>query len=172
MNDRKRISGLWYLGALFVALIGWNVGVAVAGGAWNAVRDAPITSANQALDARGSSVAVFTDVLQVDLAIACRWSTTSSGAHRMPPAPVPLTVDDDGLTWQLIAFEPKGRNDMTVRCKPTRGRTDNAQYAYAVVDGFTSRANIGNLITLGSLLLGVGAAIAIYLQRRRGRMAP
>lgn len=164
----KPISGLWYLGALCLALVGWNVGVAIAGGAWNHVRQAPITSANQPLDAAGSSVAVFTDVMQADLGIACSWRLGASGESRpMAPAPLALTVNDDGLNWQLIAFEPDGHDDMEVRCHPTRGRTDNAQYAYAVVEGFNSRARLGNAITLASLALAAATATLIFVLRRR-----
>lgn len=163
----KRISGIWYLAALLLAAIGWNVGVAVAGGAWDQVRAAPITSRNQPMDARGSSVAVFTDALQADFASQCSWTSGSSGRpQRMPPAPLPLTVDDDGRTWQLIAFEPQGRDAMEVRCHATRGRTGNAQYAYAVVDGFNDRAMIGNAITLGSLFVALILAIGVFVLRR------
>ena len=163
----KRISGLWYLAALLLATIGWNVGVAVAGGAWDDVRAATITSRNQPMDARGSSVAVFTDTLQADFASECSWRSGASGrSQRMPPAPLPLTVDDDGRSWQLIAFEPKGQDAMEVRCHPTRGRTGNAQYAYAVVDGFNRQAMIGNAITLASLFVALVLGVAVFVMRR------
>lgn len=165
--SRKPISGLWYLAALLLATIGWNVGVAVAGGAWDTVREATITSVNQRLDAEGSSVAVFTDALQVDFASECSWRSGASGrGRRMAPAPLALSVDDDGRSWQLIAFEPKGHDGMEVRCHPTRGRTGNAQYAYAVVDGFNRRAMIGNAITLASLLVALILAMAVFVLRR------
>lgn len=173
MTASQPIKGLWYLAAVFVALIGWNIGVAIAGGAWDAVRAAPITLANTPLDARGKSVAVFTDALQADLAFTCRWkSAASAKAHPIPAAPVPLKVTDDGLNWQLIAFEPRGQDDMQVRCRPTRGRADTGQYAYAVVDGFLQRAMLGNAITLASLALAVVVAIAVFMMRRRGRITP
>ena len=64
-NDPKPVlSPAWYLGALALALVGWVVGVAVAGGAWDTVRAASVSSANQPISAAGSSVAAFTDVLQ------------------------------------------------------------------------------------------------------------
>lgn len=84
----------------------------------------------------------------------------------MAPAPLALSVDDDGRSWQLIAFEPKGHDGMEVRCHPTRGRTGNAQYAYAVVDGFNRRAMIGNAITLASLLVALILAMAVFVLRR------
>lgn len=165
--SRKPISGLWYLAALLLATIGWNVGVAVAGGAWDMVRDAPITSRNQQMDARGSSVAVFTDALQADFASECSWRSGASGErHAMTPAPLALTVDDDGRSWQLIAFEPRGHDAMEVRCHPTRGRTGSAQYAYAVVDGFNRRAMIGNAITLASLFVALVMGVAVFVVRR------
>jgi hypothetical protein len=149
-----------------LALIGWIAGVVVMSGAWDQVREARITSANQPLSAQGSSVAVFTDVLQADLAISCTWRSDGT-VHRMPSATFPLTVDDDGIKWQLIAFEPKGRDRMEVRCRPTRGRIDNAQYAYAVVDGFTQRVQAGTAVSLASLAVAIVGAIAIFVIRRR-----
>jgi hypothetical protein len=165
-SESKPIRGAWYLAPVALALIGWIAGVVVMSGAWDQVREARITSANQPLRAQGSSVAVFTDVLQADLAISCSWRA-GGAAHRMPPATFPLTVDDDGMNWQMIAFEPEGRDGMEVRCRPTRGRTDNAQYAYAVVDGFTQRVHAGTAVSLGTLAVAIVGAIAIAVMRRR-----
>jgi hypothetical protein len=88
----------------------------------------------------------------------------------MPPAPIALTVEDDGSTWNLVAFEPKGRDNVTVSCAPRDKQVDNAQYAYAAVDGFVERARAGNFVILGGLFGGIVLASVVFVKRRR-RMA-
>ena len=166
-DDKKPLSPAWYLAALALALVGWVVGVAVAGGAWDTVRNASVTSANGPLSASGASVAVFTDVLQSGRRIVCRSSEPGHASRRLPTAPLALTIDDDGTTWHLIAFEPKGRDAMTISCLPTDRQADNAQYAFAEVDGFLTRANAGNNIIKGAFVGSLATAIAILLRRRR-----
>jgi hypothetical protein len=171
--DKPPPSPLWYLGALAITLASWVVGVAVAGGAWDAVRSAPITSANQALQAKGESIAVFTDVLQTERRITCSMVDVVRDAEPepIPPAPIALTVDDDGSTWNLVAFAPEGRDNVTIACTPRDRRVDNAQYAYAAVDGFIERARTGNFVILGGFLGGVALAILVFVLRRRRRSA-
>ncbi|HJR90697.1 MAG TPA: hypothetical protein VJ782_11120 [Aeromicrobium sp.] len=173
MEKSRPPSPLWYLAALALTLVGWIVGVAVAGGAWDAVRSAPITSANQALQAKGESIAVFTDVVQADRHITCSLVDVVRDAEPepIPPAPIALTVDDDGATWNLVAFEPEGRDNVTVTCTPKDKRVDNAQYAYAAVDGFVERARAGNFVILGGFVGGIVMAIVVFAKRRR-RTAP
>ena len=173
MEKSRPPSPLWYLAALALTLVGWIVGVAVAGGAWDAVRSAPITSANQALQAKGESIAVFTDVVQADRHITCSLVDVVRDAkpEPIPPAPIALTVDDDGATWNLVAFEPEGRDNVTVTCTPKDKRVDNAQYAYAAVDGFVERARAGNFVILGGFVGGIVLAIVVFAKRRR-RTAP
>jgi len=161
-------SPLWYLGALALTLVSWVVGVAVAGGAWDTVRHTPITSANQALQAEGESIAVFTDVVQAERRITCSMVDVVRDAEPepIPPAPIALTVDDDGATWSLVAFQPEGRDNVTVSCTPHDKRVDNAQYAYAAVDGFVERARTGNLVILGGFIGGIALAIVVFMRRR------
>jgi hypothetical protein len=162
-------SPFWYLAALALALASWIVGVAVAGGAWDAVRNAPITSANQALRAQGESIAVFTDVVQAERRITCSLVDVVRDAEPepMPASPIALTVEDDGTTWNLVAFQPDGRDNVTVSCSPADKGVDNAQYAYAVVDGFVERARAGNFVILGGFFGGIIVAILVFMRRRR-----
>jgi hypothetical protein len=161
------LNPAWYLAALALALIGWVVGVAVAGNAWDTVRTASISSANQPLSANGASVAVFTDVLQTGRRIVCRSAEPGHRSQQVPPSPLDLTIDDDGTTWHLVAFEPKGRDDMTLSCGPQDHQADNAQYAFARVDGFLHRARIGNGIVLVGMIGAVAMATTLFLKRRR-----
>ena len=166
------VNPLWYLAALTLAMAGWIVGTAVAAGAWDAVRSAPIAAVSGPLDARGQSVAVFTDVLQPDRTITCEQTTAAARKAEKKPKPIPvasldLVVLDDGNEWHLIGFEPEGRNGMDMRCIPKDKRADNATYAYAVVDGWTSRANTGNGIAIVGTFLGVALAIWTFVARRR-----
>jgi hypothetical protein len=162
-------SPYWYLAALALTIVGWMVGVAIAGGAWDAVRHAHITSANEALQAQGESIAVFTDVVQADRQVTCAMTdvVTDSRAVTIPPAPIALEVEDDGATWHLVAFQPEGRNGVTVTCTPKDKQVDNAQYAYATVDGFIQRARIGNAIILAGLLLALATSAVVFVRRRR-----
>ena len=162
-------SPYWYLGALALTLIAWMVGVAIAGGAWDAVRSAPITSANEALQAEGQSIAVFTDVVQADRRITCAMTdvVTDSRSVTIPPAPIALDVEDDGTTWHLVAFQPEGRDGVTVACTPQDKQVDNAQYAFATVDGFIERARIGNVVILVGLLTAIVMSVVVFVRRRR-----
>ena len=144
----------------------------VAAGAWDAVRAAPVAAVNQPLDASGQSVAVFTDVVQPERKIACSQTTEADRKAEKKPKPIPaasleLVVTDDGNEWHLIAFEPDGRNDMSIRCTPSDKRSDNATYAFSTVDGFTTRANTGNGIAIIGTALGIGLAIWTFIARRR-----
>ena len=167
--EKPQPSPLWYLAALALTLAGWIVGVAIAGGAWDAVRHAPITSANQALQAEGESIAVFTDVVQAERDITCSMVDVVRDAEPepIPPAPIALTVDDDGTTWNLVAFQPDGRDNVTVSCAPKDKQVDNAQYAYAAVDGFIERARAGNLVIIGGFASGIVLSIVVFAKRRR-----
>ena len=149
-------------------------GAVVAAGAWDSVRDAAITSANQPIDANNRSVAVFTDVVQPDRRVTCRATTEADRKAKrepteFPSAPLDLVVNDDGNEWHLIGFMLEGRNDMTIQCTPADKRADNATYGYSVVDGFMRRATIGNGI--GWLALGAAGVLAIwtFIARRRKR---
>ncbi|MFL6088922.1 MAG: hypothetical protein ACJ71Z_02145 [Aeromicrobium sp.] len=168
-EPKEAPSQYWYLAALALVIVGWMVGVAVAGGAWDAVRHARISSTNEALQAQGSSVAVFTDVVQPDRQITCTMTdvVTDSRSTPVPPAPIALEVEDDGTTWHLVAFQPEGRNGVTVTCAPADKRVDNAQYAFATVDGFTERARVGNAVILASLLGAALTSLIVFVRRRR-----
>jgi hypothetical protein len=155
-----------------LALIGWVVAIVVAASAWDAVRDAPVAVVDKPLNAGGQSVAVFTDVKQPERKIACEHTTEADRKAKKEPRPIPrasieLAVTDDGSEWHLIGFEPDGRNDMAISCGPADKRSDNATYAFSVVDGFTSRANTGNGIAIITTALAFGLAIWTFIARRR-----
>lgn len=166
-DEKSVLSPTWYLAALALALVGWVVGVAVAGSAWDNVRNATVTSANQPLAARGASVAVFTDILQSGRQIICRSQEPGHRARRVPAAPLSLSIEDDGTTWHLIAFEPKGRDNMALSCRPKDHSADNALYAFSAVDGFLTRANLGNTIIQAMMLAALATAVTVFLRRRR-----
>lgn len=165
----RQISPAWYLAALAIFAIGWNGGVAWAGSAWDLVREAPITSANQAIQAEGASIAVFTDVVQPSRAIVCSMNDVVRDAEPISirPATIPLTVEDDGATWTLVAFEHEGRDNVTITCQPKDEQVDNAQYAYARVDGYNRRLWTGNIIAISSVILALAAGVVVYRMRRR-----
>lgn len=154
-----------------LALVGWTAGAVVAAGAWDAVRDAGITSASGSVDASGRSVAVFTDVVQPERRIICESRIgDAEKSARVPPPSLDLVVDDDGNQWHLIGFIQKGRDDTTITCAPLDERSDNATYAYTVVDGWTDRANTGEWIVRIGTLSGIALAIWTFIARRRHRL--
>ena len=155
-----------------LALTGWVVATVVAAGAWDAVRDAPVAVVDRPLNAGGQSVAVFTDVLQPERKVRCEQTTEADrkgkkDPRRIPDASLELVVTDDGNEWHLIGFEPDGRNDMSIRCRPADKGSDNATYAVSVVDGFSSRANTGNGIAIITTAVAIGLAIWTFIARRR-----
>ena len=168
----RPVNPLWYLAALTIALLGWIVGTAVAAGAWDAVREAPIGPFNGPLEASGYSVAVFTDVVQPERRVSCTETTEPARKSKQDPEPVPaasleLVVQDDGNEWHLIGFEPNGRDQMIVRCSPADKRADNATYAFSAVQGWKDRANTGNGIAILGTAFGIGLALWTFIARRR-----
>ncbi len=159
---------MWYLAALGIALLGWNVGIAVAAQAWDPVEEAVVTSASGPVDAGGQSLAVFTDVVQPERRVTCTWKTEGRKKPTtiLPPTRT-LEVQDDGSEWYLIGFERNGRDGMAVSCTPRDKRADNAAYAFAVVDGFNARAQTGNIIVITGTVLGFALAIWTFIARRR-----
>jgi hypothetical protein len=144
------------------------VGIAVAAQAWDPVEDAVVTSASGRVDAGGKSLAVFADVVQPERVVTCSWKT--KGKDKATPIQPPsrdLVVTDDGSEWFLIGFERNGRDGMAVSCAPKDKRSDNATYAYSVIEGFNSRAQAGNAIVITGALLGIGLAIWTFIARRR-----
>ncbi len=140
----------------------------MAAGAWDTVRSAGITSGSGPLQASGSSVAVFTDVRQPERRITCE--ATVEGARKprqIPPASLDLVLDDDGNEWFLLAFEPKGRDGMSIDCAPQDQRADNATYAFTVVQGWEDRAYTGNTISIVGTFAGIALAIWTFVARRR-----
>lgn len=161
------VSPLWYLATVALALIGWMVGVAVAGSAWDTVRTASISSANEPLQADGASVAVFTDVVQSNRLITCSAKHPRGGARLIQAAPIALTVDDDGETWHLIALEPDGSDNLSITCAPKDRLPDNAQYAFAIVDGFSRRVTIGSVIIVSTIAGAIVGAGVVFWRRRK-----
>lgn len=169
-------SYLWYLAAFMAGSIAWMVGVTVAGSAWDIVRDASISSSNQALDAQGQSIAVFTDVPQANRSIECRLiSVINDESQPMTPydsrVVQQLPVEDDGKTWYLIAFEQDGLDGVTATCAPKDGGVDNAQYAVAVVDGYRKRNLTGLAIMAGGIVVASVLATVTFIRRRKHRLA-
>lgn len=169
VEPTKPTSPLWYLAALSLTMVGFMVGVGVSGTAWNLVRASPISSANSALQAEGASIAVFTDVVQADRRITCAMTNVATDAapETIPPATIPLTVEDDGTTWNLVAFQREGRDGVIVKCTPRDRSVDNAQYAFATVTGFTQRLWTGTAIVGACFVASLAIAGVVFVRRRR-----
>jgi hypothetical protein len=165
----RLVSPLWYLAALLVVLGGWMAGTVVAAGAWDRVREAPLQNVTERVDAKGASIAVFTDVRQPERDVTCTATTATKGAKPVdvPDAPLDLSVADDGSTWYLIGFEPEGRDGVAVRCTPKDRQADSASYRVAVAEGVLDRASAGNGVAWILTAVGVALAIATWWSRRK-----
>ncbi|MGA8850399.1 MAG: hypothetical protein WB508_01650 [Aeromicrobium sp.] len=163
----KVTSAFGYLAALLLVLAGWVGATVVAAGAWDTVRDSTLVPVTQErADARGSSVAVFTDIVQPERAITCRGVDPEDASVTIEPAAIDVPVEFDGTEWHLINLLPEGRDDLKIRCAPRDKRVDNATYTFAIVDGFTSRGERGQAIATTGLLAGLALASWTFICRR------
>lgn len=169
----KVTSPLGYLAAVLLVLAGWVGATVVAAGAWDTVREStlvPVTQDNA--DAKGYSVAVFTDIVQPDRSIVCKGRDGNDEVVSIEPAAIDVPVVADGAEWHLINLLPEGRDGLKVRCGSLDERVDNATYSYAIVDGFTSRGERGQAIATTGLLAGLAlAAWTFYCRRARKQAA-
>lgn len=162
-------SPLWYFAAFLLVIGGWMASAVVAAGAWNHVRDATLQNVAERVDAKGSTLAVFTDVRQPERDVTCTATGPAKGAkpHTLDDAPIDLSVPRDGSTWYLIAFAQESGKDLKVRCRPKDEGADTATYRVAVADGFLDRTRNG----AGIAWIAVGAAVvlatATWWSRRR-----
>ena len=163
-------SPFGYLAAVLLVLAGWVGATVVAAGAWDTVRDATLVPVTQErAEAAGSSVAVFTDILQDNRDITCTGRRSKDEPVTIAPATIDMTVEADGTEWHLINLLPQGQDGLQVRCTPSDKRVDNATYAFAIVDGFTSRGDRGNAIASTGLLLGLGLSGWVFYCRRQAK---
>lgn len=165
----KPVNTLWYLAAFLFALGSVTVGIIVAAGAWDPVREAAVSPTTTRADALGKTLVVFTDIRQPDRDVTCRATGRDKKPIEIPPAPLDIVVDDEGNQWHLIGLLTEGTSDMSVQCTPRDRRVDNASYGWATVTGFESRANKAQGI--GILGVSVSAVFAgyVFYSRRQQR---
>ncbi|ALX03313.1 MULTISPECIES: hypothetical protein [Aeromicrobium] len=162
-------SPLWYLAAFLLAIGGWMASAVVAAGAWDHVRDATLQNLTERVDAKGASLAVFTDVRQPERDVTCTATGPAKGAEpvTLEDAPIDLRVPQDGSTWYLIAFEREGSDQVAVRCTPKDRAADAATYRVAVADGFLDRTRNGAGIAWIAAAVAVALALATWWTRRK-----
>lgn len=150
---------LWYLAAFLLAIGGLMAAAAVAASAFDPVRDATVTPITERVDAAGSTLAVYTDIVQDERTISCRgrYGEGDKGRVVIPPKDVAITAQGDGTRWTLIALLEDGRDGLRIVCTPEDKLTDNASYGYATVTGYGSTVNNGR----GIAYLGVSAAAVL-----------
>lgn len=165
----KPTSPLWYLAALFIALGGATLAIVVAAGAWDPVREATVTPVAERVDAKGLSVAVYTDIVQPDRGVTCRATGPDKKVTEIPASKLQFAVDNGGDRWHLIGMLNEGSDDLQITCTPRDKRVDDATYAYAAVDGFSSRANTAKGISILGAAIGVGLAGYTFYTRRQLR---
>lgn len=149
-------SRTWYIAGALIAAFGWVAATAYTAGAWDELRSSTVTPVGQPFDASGHSVAVLTDLPQPGRQISCE--AAGPGEERTAigsDSVVDVTVSSDGSHWHLIALMPKGRDQMSVECRPDDERSDSAIYGYAIVDDLDARDGAGSAISWGSLVIGL-----------------
>jgi len=164
---------LWYLAALLIALGSAVAAVAVAASAFDPVRDATVTPITERVDAKGSTLAIYTDIVQDDRDIACRgrYGAEDAGRVEIPDQGVEITAMGDGTRWTLIGLLEDGRDGLRIVCTPADKRVDNASYGYATVTGYTTAVNNGKGISYLGLAAGAVLAGWVFWCRRSARRA-
>lgn len=169
---RVRLTNpLWYLAAFLLAIGSAMAATAVAASAFDPVRDAVVAPVTERVDAAGTTLAIYTDIVQPDRDINCRgrYGDGDKGRIEIPDKGIDVTAQGDGTRWHLIGLLEKGRDGLRIVCTPADERVDNAIYGYATVTGYGSRVNNGR----GIAYIGVAAAVAfaalVFWTRRRAR---
>lgn len=159
-NRRVRLTNpLWYLAAFLLAIGSAMAGTAVAASAFDPVRDATVTPITERVDANGTTLAIYTDIVQSDRDILCRgrYGDADKGRIEIPNKGVDVTAQGDGTRWHLISLLEDGRDGLRIVCTPKDKRIDNASYGYATVTGYASTVNNGR----GIAYIGIGIAAVL-----------
>lgn len=162
---------LWYLAALLLALGATVAAVAVAASAFDPVRDATVVPVTERVDAKGATLAIYTDIVQEDRGIRC-WARHGKGDKQrvdIPDKGVDITAQGDGIRWTLIGLLEEGHDGLRIICRPADQRVDNASYGYATVTGYASKATTGRGISSLGIAAGVGLAAWVFWCRRSAR---
>ena len=162
---------LWYLAAFILAIGSVMAATAVAASAFDPVRDAVVTPVTERVDAEGTTLAIYTDIVQADRDLLCRgrYGKDDEGRIEIPDKGIDISAQGDGTTWHLIGLLEKGRDGLRIVCTPADRRVDNASYGYATVTGYESAVNNGR----GVAYLGVAGAVMLagwtFWSRRQAR---
>lgn len=160
---------LWYLAAFLFAIGSTIAAMAVAASAFDPIRDATVVPVTERADAKGGTLAVFTDIVQTDRQVACHARGLDKRRVEIPGKGVDISAQSDGTTWHLIALLTEGRDGLRVVCTPQDRKIDNASYGYAVVDGYGSAVRNGKGIAILGVTIGAGLGAYVYYCRRQVR---
>jgi hypothetical protein len=162
---------LWYLAAFLIAIGSAMAGTAVAASAFDPVRDATVTPVTERVDARGTTLAIYTDLVQDGRDISCRgrYGEGDRGRVVIPSKGVDVTAQGDGTKWHLIGLLEEGRDGLRIVCTPADRRVDNAAYGYATVTGYGSAVNNGRGVASMGAAVGVVLGAWVFWCRRRAR---
>jgi hypothetical protein len=162
---------LWYLAAFLLAIGSTMAATAVAASAFDPVRDATVTPVTERVDAKGSTLAIYTDLVQDERTISCRgrYGKDDRGRVVIPAENIDVTAQGDGTTWHLIGLLEDGRDGLRIVCTPVDKRVDNAAYGYATVTGYRSAVNNGAGIAYIGVAVAAVLAAWIFWCRRAAR---
>jgi hypothetical protein len=164
---------LWYLAAFLLAIGSTMAATAVAASALDPVRDATVTPITERVDAKGSTLAIYTDLVQDGREISCRgrYGPDDRGRVVIPDKGIDVTAHGDGTTWHLIGLLENGRDGLRIVCTPVDKRVDNAAYGYATVTGYASTVNNGRGIAYIGVAVAAAFAAWVFWCRRVARRA-
>lgn len=163
---------LWYLAAFFLAIGSAMAATAVAASAFDPVRDATVAPITERVDAKGTTLAIYTDNVQKDRQVSCwaRYGTNDDQRIDIPDKGIDVIAEGDGTRWHLIGLLEEGRDGLRLVCRPGDGRDDSAIYGFATVTGYASTVNNGKGIAYIGVAIAVGLAGWIYWCRRQARI--
>lgn len=168
-------SPFWYVAALFIALGTSVIAIVVAASAWDPVREATVRPVAERIDGSGKSIAVFTDIVQPDRDVTCRATGPGKKVTDIPALDTPakrldITVTNGTDQWHLIGMLAEGDKDQLIACTPKDRRVDDATYTYAAVEGFSSKANLAQGVSILGTAAGVALAGWTFWSRRKKRL--
>ncbi|QGG42929.1 hypothetical protein [Aeromicrobium yanjiei] len=159
---------LWYLAAFFLAIGSTMAATAVAASAFDSVREAKLTPVSELADAKGSTLAVFSNDPDRG-AIACHGRDRAKERVEIPDKDVGVTNRAAGETWHLIAMLEDGRDGLRIVCRPESDRPDTAGYAFAAVTTYAGTVNNGKGIAILGVSAGALLGAYVFWSRRAAR---
>ncbi|MCW2769279.1 MAG: hypothetical protein JWR27_712 [Aeromicrobium sp.] len=161
---------LWYLVAFLLAVGSAMVAAAVAATAYDTIKTTRVTGLQELADARGKTLAVYTDDYEPERAVTCHAVDRDKVRVEVDKAVPDIDNRTGGTTWHLLAVLEDGRDGLQVTCSPkSKDIDDGAAYAWSVVDDYEAPSRNGKGIASLGLAAGAGFGAYVFWCRRTAR---